>query len=745
MLGQGDMSPSLVWGGLFVLLSFVVIRAYRVAAQLRTRDKGHPSKHEVSQRLNPVSSSDEKPTATPDSLKSRNGDSQLQEMRIHKDLYFKLQNLEKYPEILPQARDLLVSMFSETLVAAVKKPKSGILSMEQYSRDGLAKFIQTKDDRTSQLWEEYLIRRRAGSPRELFKDREGAKWWLRQVAPVKYVDGAWLGNINKITTPFALRRATKIAWQVLSEELGDGDVKKNHVQVYSELLDEIETGLPKGDSADFIHPRHNLNEPVVWKAAVSQLLISLFPHEFLPEILGFNMHFEALTLETLKAAKELEELKFNAYYFFLHITIDNGDSGHTMMAMQSVFEYFDHIQETQGSVGVEQAWRRFQAGYILSDNLPTTPENPSLQNSAVDLFPRTEREAEVIKIIQAKAAVAHKIHCSSRLKVGRQALVDWLDPTALASKSWQMEFLDELSNVKPWIRKGNSSTSKLIQELSWGGKMFGSFTQNEVEIFKKWIDSMRSPDPRFYWSFSRRTEAPSSQIFPLRDVKVDYPVFSPITAKIPFVQPMYFCSPSLPLSGSPLDISGKADMSKLLPLWFVHPCLLESFVCVPCKTITTTACSVIRLLRAQAGFGVEGPGVDGMDEARRTDSVGLVELGFILTESSGLSRPASIHEALATWPSEFSLTMLHLSMRPMENAALLLGLAWAFAALHDAMACSAMLSDPEKEILMQIARRERDSLAVCLNELESSESEYAKFYEGYNAGRVEIEKCFGKW
>jgi hypothetical protein len=65
------------------------------------------------------------------------------------------------------------------------------------------------------------------------------------------------------------------------------------------------------------------------------------------------------------------------------------------------------------------------------------------------LFPRTDCEAEVIKIIQAKAAVSHKIHCSSRLKVGGRTLVEWLEPTALACKKRQMNFLDEFSNVKP--------------------------------------------------------------------------------------------------------------------------------------------------------------------------------------------------------------------------------------------------------------------------------------------------------
>lgn len=743
MMDQRDMSPFLAVGVCFmVVLILMGIRAYRATTQRKTPSKADRATRELPQRTYPILNFNEKSAPGFASPKCGTENVRVQEMQMYKELYFKLQNLDQYPEILPQARDLLISMFSETLAASVKNPTAGILSVERYTRDGLAKFVQTKDDQMAQLWEEYLKRRRDGMPRELFQDREEAKWWLKQVAPAKYVDGAWLGHINKITTPFALRRATKIAWQVLSEELGDGDVRKNHVYVFAELMKEIGSGLPNGDTADFIHPRHNLNEVAVWKAAVAQLLISLFPHEFLPEILGFNLHFEGLTMETLKAAKELEELKFNAYYFFLHISIDNADSGHTMMALQAVVEYFEHLQATHGSLAVEHDWRRFQTGFILADALPTTPISPSIQKSAVDSFPRSECEAQVIKIIQAKAAVSHKIHCSSRLKLGGQALADWLNPSALASKIWQRKFLDELSNVKPWVRKGNSASSKLIQELSWGGKMFGSFTQREVEIFKRWIDAMRSHDPKFYWSFSHRTETPSSQLFQNRDITTEYPVFASIPAEALLSEPMSSGGSPNPSLDSPLEISGMLDMRKLGPLWFTHPCLLESFVSVPYKTTTVTACCVVRLMRAQAGFGAEGPWVDGMDEARRTDSVGLVELGLALTEKAGLSPPASLQEVLTNWPSEFALTMLHTSMRPTANAALLLGLAWAFVALHDALTHSAILSDTHQQVLRQIARRERDSLTVCLNELKTNGSEYAMFCKGYHVGKAEIERCF---
>ncbi len=668
---------------------------------------------------------------------------EFREIRLYKDFYFKLQNLERFPEILPQARDLLISLFSRTLADARTELEPGILSVEQYTRESLKTFLQADNDKTTREWEQYLARRRAGSPTEMFEDKEEAKWWLRQIAPVKHVDGAWLGHIHKITTPFALRRATKDAWQVMSEELGDGDPQKNHVYVYRELMKDIESALPEADSVDFIHPQHQLNEKCVWEAAVAQLLISLFPHEFLPEILGFNLHFEGLTLETMKAATELEELGLNPYYFILHISIDNADSGHTAIAMQAVVKYIEHVGQTQGNFSAQQAWKRVQAGFILSKGLSMGLQCPSRRTPAVDSFPRNIREAEVVRIFKAKAPVAHKIHCSSRMRIGGRKLVDWLDPHAFAGKQWQMDFLDYLSNMKPWVRRGDSSKSKLIQELSWEGKMFGSFTQNEVEVVRRWIDALENPNPQIYWSFVRRTETIFDPVFQKQDIRVDYPVLSPISMADLSAQPTPLFPSPLPYLRPDIKILETPDMSKLLPLWFTNPCLLESFVCIPSKTTTIIASSITRLLRAQYGFDAEGPGVAGMDEARRIDSAGLVEFGLEMMKRSGLPEPASLKEVLEDQPSEFALKMLHLSMRPMAYYGLLLGLAWAFVGLHDVVASSTLLSATSRVVLTQIVRRERDCLEICFKELQDDKMQWADFHRGYGLGKAEVEGCFG--
>lgn len=344
------------------------------------------------------------------------------ELELYKRLYLQLQNLEKHPLVLTEARNLLVSLFSEKLSEA-KSTGHGILTLEIFNSESLAKFLKAEDGKITARWESYLERRQSGSPRELFRDLEHAKWWLKQISPVKYVDGAWLGHMHKVTTPFAFRSITKEACQIMSEELGDGDYKKNHVYLWRELMEDIGANLSAPDSEDYTHLRHGLNKPHVWKAGVAQLLISIFPHEFLPEILGFNMHFEMLTWDTMRAIKELKELKLNDYYFLLHISIDNADSGHTAMAMHAVIDYMEHLRSTEGDEAVHQAWKRVQTGFILSERLPTSPDAEI--PGCAEYSTNNEHEAKVIKIFRAKSIVSHKLHCASKInqveEIGRLA------------------------------------------------------------------------------------------------------------------------------------------------------------------------------------------------------------------------------------------------------------------------------------------------------------------------------------
>ncbi|KAG9197116.1 hypothetical protein G6514_002258 [Epicoccum nigrum] len=673
------------------------------------------------------------------------------ELKGYKQLYHKLHNLETNRDILPECRDLLLSFLASTISEALKNPGNTILSINRFSRDRLIRFLKAKDEDVTSRWEEYLSRRSEGGLREIFGDKEEAKWWLKQAAPVKYVDGAWLGHINKITTPFKYRNITKNAWQVMSEELGDGDLAKNHIHMYRQLMSDIDANLPVADSEDFISPRHNLDQTRCWKAALAQLLISLFPHDFLPESLGFNMAYESLPLHLLKTVKELREVRLNPYYFELHISIDNSDSGHAAMAMSAVADYIELTERAEGAEAARIAWRRVQAGYILAEGLPTTPESPSLKTQPKEPFPRSDTEADLLKIFAAKAFVAHKIHCNSRLKIGRFSLVDWLEPKTFANKGWQKDFLHDLGNCKPWVVKGDSKKSRLVKELSWEGKMFGSFTQNEVGVVQAWIDELgspvhtRQPNSRAYYEFTMQSPNASSMAGPPNlDILSDYPVLSYPTI------PTYMIggTVSKDLNDDKLCFD-TSTLSNFLPFWFTSPTLLEALPSVPVRAANTSGSALVRVLRAQTGFDVEGQGVAGMDEVHRTNegnSIGIVELGLEICTRAGINVPVSLNEAVALGNAEsaaFCKWMVHFSMQWLAQQDMLIGMSWAFMELHEAVARldegQGLLSSTSARVLEDIARRERAGLQVCREEISVIEQRRADFERGLAIARKAME------
>ncbi|KAK4219482.1 hypothetical protein QBC37DRAFT_272989 [Rhypophila decipiens] len=698
---------------------------------------------------------------------------------LYKSLYHKLHNLEDHLDIIPQALNTLLDLFplaikfSQAGVGGSRE-NSGIFHLsKEYDSHELRTVLKCSQDEVFAKWEEYIAQREGGGNRVMFTDRPSAIRWLKQMAPLKFVDGAWLGHISRAATaPFHFSDVTKTLWQILSEEYGDGDLKKHHVHVYRQLLQtHAVPELPRADSPDFIDQSGGLDTTLpVWRAAVGQLLISLFAHHFLPEVVGFNLHFEGITLQTLIAAKELGELDMDPAYFHLHVSIDNADSGHSAMAVQAVERYLAEVESKYGAAAMQRDWRRIQIGFSLSQYLCETLSlddgstmyskgqynngGPS-KNTAM-----TEIESRFVELVQRKCISAEKLHCSSRAKLGDRMLSDWLDPEVLSYREKQSEFVRCLANARWWVQKGDSANSRLIKELSWGGRMFGSFTNSEVGIVKSWIESLITQAGSLYWSFSGRSK-PVVEGYP--------PLYQSLVSGHPessFKSVLAICgddnddgdgedhddivalSKSIRRRPQPLD-TDNIDMTKLLPLWFAQMSLLQSLISIPARSATQAGCAVLRFLRAQEGFEIEGSAVAGTDETMRRNVIGILELGLEMTEAVGLTMPGSLADAINEWPSEAAVTMLHLAMLPKRSAGLLIGITWAFVDMHDSLcsgdgkSCFRYLSQTSHGALREICRRERDSLAQYVENMEPDSTHPREIWKGYTWGRRQIQSCIG--
>ncbi|KAE8325390.1 hypothetical protein BDV39DRAFT_194374 [Aspergillus sergii] len=655
----------------------------------------------------------------------------------YRSLFVKLHNIEDHQEILPEARELLLSLLSEA-IASNPEEHGNVLAIEVYNEDQLLAFVHDSHKEVGEAYKKYIEGREAGGPRLLAVNREQAVVILTQLAPLKLVDGAWLGHIHHITTPFELRPITKQVWQVLSEELGDGSLHLHHAHIYNNLLRDLGVRLPAPYEPGFIDPALQMKSLGAWKAAVVQLLTSLFPDEFLPEILGYNLHFEGLNLETIVLARELQELKLDAQYFLLHVSIDNAHSGHAMMAAHTVTEYLSHIRKNEGSHAANTAWKRIQAGYMLSSNQSKhvqrdisslSSENVHLNMGSDETLTQEVYTYNIAQLLADKAAVSNNLHSGCRARIGGMPLAEWLESSLVHPKSQKRDALHELSNASPWIVKGDPERSRLIRELKVGGKMFGAFTVDEIEHLESWIRSLGQKEQRqkAYWDFTGRNQ--NDRVGQSSLVTTHSPLESmPFSADLTLDESVF----KAPLKGHPINSS---DCKIILPLWFAHISLLESVL----------GAAIIRALRAQYNFSPESDGVTGMDEVNRASMPDLVDIGIeIIHRQRFAPLPRSISDVLREWPSTSAEMLLSTSRSPVRNLDVLLGMSLAFLGLQRAVLCSpGLLSHSSRSALKNIIERETSCLQVAYELLRQDSQRMQRFTKGYQIAQSLLWKTLG--
>lgn len=306
-------------------------------------------------------------------------------------------------------------------------------------------------------YQSYLESRKAGAPRRYFSNRAHALYFLRHVAPTKLVDGSWLYGLCAHADN--ARLADLVTTYV--EELGDGQADKNHVKLYRALL--AKHGLDAGEDLP----------DALYHQGLVQLALGWNAEAFLPEIIGFNLGYEQLPLHLLITAYELNELGIDPYYFTLHVTVDNADTGHAKRACTAALEAAPRIDDGG------DYWRRLRAGAKLNH----------LGISTVDVIQGFDIEAEVVAIMARKAPAGHGAH-SDFCKVEGRSVNDWL-----GNAEDVPGFLAALERAR-WIQRGQPAEKSRFWNLLQGerAEMFGVFSPYELQVIHDWIRGADSAD-----------------------------------------------------------------------------------------------------------------------------------------------------------------------------------------------------------------------------------------------------------
>ena len=176
-------------------------------------------------------------------------------------------------------------------------------------------------------------------------------------------------------------------------------------------------------------------------------------------------------------AYELNELGIDPYYFTLHVTVDNADTGHAQRAVQAVLDTLPQLGDSAGF------WRRVRNGFKLSNaGIGTT-----------QVIAGFDLEQEVISIFSRKSVTGHGAH-SGYCRVASRSVNDWLaEPENITG------FLAALEQAG-WLRRGAPVHESRFWKQLQGEKaeMFGVFSPYELQLIHDWIRGDASADGRAY-------------------------------------------------------------------------------------------------------------------------------------------------------------------------------------------------------------------------------------------------------
>jgi hypothetical protein len=297
---------------------------------------------------------------------------------------------------------------------------------------------------------DYLQQRKAGGPRQFFRGKAQALYFLQAVAPTKLVDGAWLSGLLPRWQDPRLQGLLR----TFLEELGEGNPAQNHVVIYRKLLAEHD--LQDGSAID---------DERYLQGAI-QLALGICGTDYLPEVIGYNLGYEQLPLHLLISSYELSELGIDPYYFTLHVTIDNASTGHAQKAVQAALDLMPLEADRT------EFLRRVSLGYRLND----------LGQGSRAIIEGFDLEHELLAMLERKCPFAQHMH-SDYCRFEGQTVNQWL-----AAPEQLPGFLQALQN-KGWIKRHEDPQASRFWQLiaGDGAAMFGVFNAYEKQLVHDWI------------------------------------------------------------------------------------------------------------------------------------------------------------------------------------------------------------------------------------------------------------------
>ncbi|MFE4054832.1 iron-containing redox enzyme family protein [Streptomyces sp. NPDC059096] len=276
------------------------------------------------------------------------------EPRDHRELFHRLVNIENFPNTLPLAAERAERCFEDAEILFVHGAGGRYTDATWFDYSPQALY-----ERAERVYWEKLIQ--PYQPLQEIPDRDEVLFRQTTYYLTYLIDGAWLHRLGHLGHDE--RESDGMLFSIYADEMGNGDLRKNHITLTHRVLASAGIELPHIRDEAFMEQDELPDD--LYGFAIQQLCMCLFPDRFYNEILGYNLAIEMFGSGEMRL-HEIQKLRHHGIdtcYEQAHLTIDNFSAGHAKQAADIIVSHLDHVRRTLGDAAVAAEWHRVWRGY----------------------------------------------------------------------------------------------------------------------------------------------------------------------------------------------------------------------------------------------------------------------------------------------------------------------------------------------------------------------------------------------
>lgn len=271
-----------------------------------------------------------------------------------RQLFHRVVNFEHFPNVLPTARARAEAGLADAELLFTHGAGGRLTDAEYFDYTPEALMERVERIYWDKLVDPY-------QPLTEIPDRDEVIFEQSTYALGSLIDGTWAHRVGNLGRRH--RQSDDMLFSIYADEMGRGDVAKNHITIIHKVLASMDMDLPHIRQEAFLD-QGDLPDGL-YGFSIHQVCLSLFPDTLYNEILGYNLGIEMFGLGAMRL-HEIQKLRrhgLDISYEEAHLSIDNFSAGHARQSAEIIVSYLDDVRRASGEEAVQREWRRIWRGY----------------------------------------------------------------------------------------------------------------------------------------------------------------------------------------------------------------------------------------------------------------------------------------------------------------------------------------------------------------------------------------------